>query len=382
MSGKRYTDEFKIEAVKQVTERGHSVADVAQRLGITPHSLYAWKLKFGRPDVVRQAEPDQSAEVRQLKAKLKRMTEERDILKNVYGLPRICKGIAARYAFMRAHLGEFRLHSMCRVLGVHHSGYYVWQRQTVGVRKREDDRLLGLIKHSRLASGGVYGYRKVTVDLRESGETCSRHRVHRLMKGEGLRAEVGYGSKPRYRDGPVGIIANVLNREFAPTAPNRVWATDITYIRTYEGWLYLAAVMDLYSRQIVGWATRSTMTGDLVLQALLAAVWKRKPRPGVMVHSDQGSQFTSDDWQSFLEAHQMVPSMSRRGNCHDNAVAESFFSTLKKERIKRRIYPSRATATSDLFDYIEMFYNPVRRHGSAGDLSPIEFERRYALNGS
>lgn len=165
-------------------------------------------------------------------------------------------------------------------------------------------------------------------------------------------------------------------------APNKVWVTDITYIRTYEGWLYLAAVMDLYSRQIVGWATRATMTSDLVLQALLAAVWKRKPDPGVMVHSDQGSQFTSDDWQSFLKAHHMVPSMSRRGNCHDNAVAESFFSALKKERIKRRIYPTRAAAASDVFDYIEMFYNPIRRHGSAGDLSPVEFERRYAQSGS
>jgi putative transposase len=225
---------------------------------------------------------------------------------------------------------------MCRVLGVHRSGYYVWLRQSVSTRQREDDRLLGLIKHHWLASGGVYGYRKVTVDLRESGETCSRHRVHRLMKGEGLRAEVGYGSKPRYRGGPVGMVANVLNREFASDAPNKVWVTDITYIRTYEGWLYLAAVMDLHSRQIVGWATRSTMTSDLVLQALLAAVWKRKPGPGVMVHSDQGSQFTSDDWQSFLKAHHMVPSMSRRGNCHDNAVAESFFGALKKERISTR----------------------------------------------
>ncbi|MBG9220464.1 MAG: IS3 family transposase [Burkholderia sp.] len=380
MSGKRYTDEFKIEAVKQVTERGHSVADVAQRLGITTHSLYAWRAKFDKPDVVRQVELDQSAEVRRLKAELKRVTEERDILKK--GRRVLCKGMTARYAFMRAHINEHCLRTMCRVLGVHRSGYYVWQRQSGSARKHEDDRLLGLIKHHWLASGGVYGYRKITVDLRESGEMCSRHRVLRLMRREGLRAEVGYGSKPRYRGGPVGVVANILNREFAPDAPNRVWVTDITYIRTYEGWLYLAAVMDLYSRQIVGWATRSTMTSDLVLQALLAAVWKRKPGPGVMVHSDQGSQFTGDDWQSFLRAHHMVPSMSRRGNCHDNAVAESFFSALKKERIKRRIYPNRATAATDVFDYIEMFYNPIRRHGSAGDLSPVEFERRYALNGS
>ena len=287
----------------------------------------------------------------------------------------------AKYAFMRAHIHEFRLSAMCRVLGVHRSGYYAWQHQSVSAREREDQRLLGRIKHFWLASGGVYGHRKITLDLREAGEACSRHRVQRLMRREGLRAQIGYGRKPRYRGGPVGVVDNVLNRDFAPAAPNKVWVTDITYIRTYEGWLFLAAVMDLYSRQIVGWATRSTITRDLVLQALLAAIWKRKPGPGVLVHSDQGSQFTSDDWQSFLKAHHMAPSMSRRGNCHDNAVAESFFSALKKERIKRRIYPNRATAASDVFDYIEMFYNPVRRHGFAGDLSPVEFERRYALNG-
>lgn len=283
---------------------------------------------------------------------------------------------------MRVHIGEFRLSAMCRVLGVQRSGYYTWLRCGPSERDREDQRLLGLIKHYWLASGAVYGYRKITLDLREAGERCSRHRVRRLMKLEGLRAQIGYGSKPRHRGGPVGVVDNVLNRDFAPEAPNKFWVTDITYIRTYEGWLFLAAIMDLYSRQIVGWATQATMTRDLVLQALLAAVWKRKPGPGVLVHSDQGCQFTSDDWQSFLKEHRMVQSMSRRGNCHDNAVAESFFSALKKERIKRRIYPTRQAAASDMFDYIEMFYNPVRRHGSAGDLSPVEFERRYALHGS
>ena len=191
---------------------------------------------------------------------------------------------------MDAHAREFRLVAMCRVLGVHRSGYYAWLRGPASVREREDQRLLSLIKHHWLASGGVYGYRKITVDLREAGESCSRHRVHRLMKIEGLCAQVGYGSKPRYRGGPIGVVGNVLNRDFSPEAPNKVWVTDITYIRTYEGWLFLAAVMDLYSRQIVGWATAPTMTSDLVLQALVAAVWRRKPGPGVMVHSDQGSQ--------------------------------------------------------------------------------------------
>ena len=283
---------------------------------------------------------------------------------------------------MRAHAREFRLVAMCRVLGVQRSGYYAWLRHGASAREREDQRLLGLIKHHWLASGTVYGYRKITLDLREAGERCSRHRVLRLMKAEGLRAQVGYGRKPRHRGGPVGLVTNVLNRDFTPEAPNKVWVTDITYIRTYEGWLFLAGVMDLYSRQIVGWATAPTMTSDLVLQALVAAAWRRKPGPGVLVHSDQGCQFTSSDWQSFLKAHRMVPSMSRRGNCHDNAVAESFFSVLKKERIKRRIYPTRAMAASDVFDYIEMFYNPIRRHGSAGGLSPVEFERRYAQSGN
>ncbi|HDS1366529.1 TPA: IS3 family transposase [Stenotrophomonas maltophilia] len=380
-NSKQYTDEFRAEAVKQVIERGFTVVDVASRIGIPKHTLYGWvqAAKKTVPAPGATVAPSDSAEIRRLKAELRRVTEERDILKK--GRRVLCQGVRAKYAFMRAHAREFRLVAMCRVLGVQRSGYYAWLRHGASAREREDQRLLGLIKHHWLASGTVYGYRKITLDLREAGEQCSRHRVLRLMRAEGLRAQVGYGRKPRHRGGPAGVVANVLNRDFGPQAPNKVWVTDITYIRTYEGWLFLAAVMDLYSRQIVGWATASTMTSDLVLQALVAAAWRRKPGPGVMVHSDQGCQFTSSDWQSFLKAHRMVPSMSRRGNCHDNAVAESFFSVLKKERIKRRIYPTRAMAASDVFDYIEMFYNPIRRHGSAGGLSPVEFERRYAQSG-
>ncbi|MDP9650932.1 putative transposase [Paraburkholderia caledonica] len=190
---------------------------------------------------------------------------------------------------MRSHIGEFRLRSMCRVLGVHRSGYYVWLRQSSSAGQLADDRLLGLIKHHWLDSGSVYGYRKVTVDLSESGETCSCHRVHRLMKGDGLRAEVGYGSKPRYRGGPVGVIANVLNREFAPDAPNR---GDRHRVHPHLRRLAVSRGSHgsvLAPDRRLG-HTRSTMTSDLVLQALLAAVWKRKPGPGVMVHSDQGSQ--------------------------------------------------------------------------------------------
>jgi putative transposase len=263
------------------------------------------------------------------------------------------------------------------------SGFYAWLAQPKSDRERDDERVLGLIKQSWLESGMIYGHRKVRDDLRDLGECCGRHRVYRLMRIEGLRAQVGYGRRPRHRGGKPSVIApNVLDRQFQVASPNTHWVTDITYIRTHEGWMYLATVMDLYSRKIVGWATASTLHTDGVLQALLAAVWRRKPMPGLVVHSDQGVQYTSGDWQSFLKDHGIVCSMSRRGNCHDNAVAESFCQLIKRERIKRRIYLTRADARSDVFDYIEMFYNPKRRHGTIGNVSPVEFERKAGLSGS
>ena len=160
--------------------------------------------------------------------------------------------------------------------------------------------------------------------------------------------------------------------------PNEVWVNDITYIRTHEGWLYLAVVLDLYSRRVIGWSLQSRITKELVLDALLMAVWRRRPTTPVIVHSDQGSQYTSDDWQAFLKAHHLEASMSRRGNCYDNAVAESFFQLLKRERIKRRVYTTREEGRADVFNYIEMFYNSQRRHGSNDLLSPVEFEERFS----
>ena len=240
---------------------------------------------------------------------------------------------------------------------------------------------MGLIKHSWLESGGVYGYRKIHDDLREIGEACGRHRVARLMRIEGLRSQTGYRRRPgKYGGKPAVASPNLLKRQFDVVEPNTVWVTDITYIRTYEGWLYLAVVLDLFSRQVVGWSMKSKMTSDLAIDALLMAVWRRKPKQEVMVHSDQGSQYSSSDWRSFLKANNLVASMSRRGNCHDNAVAESFFQLLKRERIKRKIYTTREDARSDVFDYIEMFYNVKRRHGFNNQLSPVEFEKRYAMS--
>ena len=174
---------------------------------------------------------------------------------------------------------------------------------------------------------------------------------------------------------PATTAPNRLQREFTVAQPDQVWVSDITYIRTYEGWLYLTVVIDLYSRRVVGWAMGSSMATELVLDALMMAVWRRRPKAPVMIHSDQGSQFGSDDFNRWCKDNRLVPSMSRRGNCWDNAVAESFFSSLKKERIKRRIYPTRDDAKSDVFDYIEGFYNRVRRHSHLDQLSPMDFEQ-------
>lgn len=223
----------------------------------------------------------------------------------------------------------------------------------------------------------MYGYRKLHSDLKDIGEKCGINRVHKLMKQEGIKAQVGY-RKPRHVGGNQHVVVpNRLQREFNPDAPDNTWVTDITYIKTHEGWLYLAVVLDLFSRKIVGWSMQSLMTKQIVLDALLMVVWRRKPTNQVMVHSDQGSQYTSYEWQSFLKEHGLEGSMSRRGNCHDNAVAESFFQLLKRERIKKRIYSTRGQARADIFNYIEMFYNVKRKHGSNNLLSPVNFENQY-----
>lgn len=269
---------------------------------------------------------------------------------------------------------------MCSVLQLHYSGYYHWLKEPRSERAKEDEYLLGFIKQLWLESGCVYGYRKIYTDLLSIGEGCGKHRVLRLMRSAQIQSERGYKRKAVYGGGePSTVAANLLDRQFQVAAPNQVWVTDITYIRTYEGWLFLAVVMDLFSRQIIGWSMSSRINTELVLDALVMALWRRKPKVEVIVHSDQGCQYTSYDWSAMLKQHNLVPSMSRKGNCHDNAVAESFFQLLKRERIRRKIYPTRDAGKQDVFDYIELFYNPVRRHGNNQNLSPMQYENNYFM---
>ncbi len=284
--------------------------------------------------------------------------------------------VRSTYEFIKAHRRQYSVQAMCRILGVAPSGYYDWLKEPLSDRAQEDARLLRLIRASFVASKGVYGAPRIFLDLREAGETCSKHRVARLMRENGLRALHGYRTRRWSVGKPAVLIPNLLQRQFTVTRPNKAWVTDITYIRTWEGWLYLAVVMDLFSRKVVGWSSSHTIHRELVLNAVMIAVRHRRPR-GTMIHSDQGVQYGSDAWRRFCRSHRLEPSMSRKGNCWDNAVVESFFSSLKKERVKKHIYRTRALAQADLADYIDNFYNPTRRHSHVGGLSPDRFEASH-----
>jgi putative transposase len=277
------------------------------------------------------------------------------------------------YEFIKTHQKQYSVLKLCHVLGVAPSGYYKWLAQPLSSRAQEDARLLRLINASFTASHGIYGAPRVFLDLREAGETCSKHRVARLMRENKLRALHGYRMRRWSVGKPSVLIPNLLQRQFTVSRRNKVWVTDITYIRTWQGWLYLAVVMDLFSRKIVGWCVAPTIHRELVLNAVLMAVRRRRPR-GTMIHSDQGGQYGSDAWRRFCQSNRLEPSMSRKANCWDNAVAESFFGSLKKERIKKQIYKSRALASQDVADYIESFYNRTRRHSHIGGVSPEQFE--------
>jgi putative transposase len=269
---------------------------------------------------------------------------------------------------------------MCRLLEVSHGGFYEWRGRAASGRSQENARLTGLIRSSFLLSDRTYGSPRVWRDLAAQGERCGRHRVARLMRAASLRA------RPKRRRLPTDqairiehtIAPNILDRRFRAEAPNKRWAADFTYLWTSEGWLYVAVVLDLFSRKVVGWSMSSTMTAQLVIDALTMAVWRRGKPVDLLHHSDQGSQYTSEDFQRLLADQGITCSMSRRGDCWDNAALESFFSSLKLERTSRKRYSSRDEARSDVFDYIERFYNPRRRHSTLGHVSPDEFERTYS----
>nr|WP_224158136.1 IS3 family transposase [Escherichia coli] len=378
MKKRNFSAEFKRESAQLVVDQKYTVADAAKAMDVGLSTMTRWvkQLRDERQGKTPKASPitPEQIEIRKLRKKLQRIEMENEILKKG-GVLR--KAVRLRYAFIRDNTCCWPVRLLCAKISFFHWSTCAWLQQPHSQRHQADLRLTGQIKQFWLESGCVYGYRKIHLDLRDSGQQCGVNRVWRLMKRVGIKAQVGYRS-PRARKGEASIMSpNRLQRQFNPDAPDERWVTDITYIRTHEGWLYLAVVVDLFSRKIIGWSMQSRMTKDIVLNALLMAVWRRNPEKQVLVHSDQGSQYTSHEWQSFLKSHGLEGSMSRRGNCHDNAVAESFFQLLKRERIKKKIYGTREEARSDIFDYIEMFYNSKRRHGSSEQMSPTEYENQY-----
>ena len=282
-----------------------------------------------------------------------------------------------------AHVEEFPVRRMCQVLEVTTSGYYAWRRRQSGAggrRQRENEQLVSAIQCIAVEVNGRYGSPRMHAALVSRGLRCNRKRVERLMRQAGIRAT---HSKRRRRvvttqaNHNLPVAANVLNREFTATMPNRKWVTDITYIPTDEGWLYLAAVLDLFSRRVVGWAMDTSMTVELPLRALRMALHSRRPQPGLLHHSDRGSQYASLIYQALLQSRAIQPSMSRTANCYDNAVMESFFASLKAELVDQRRFTSIAQAQTEIFHYIEAFYNRQRLHSTLGYRSPSQFEADF-----
>jgi putative transposase len=268
---------------------------------------------------------------------------------------------------------------MCRWLQVSASGYYAWKGRRPSQRKRSNDRLAFEMRAIHAEVRQSYGSPRMQRELVERGHACGRHRVARLMRAEGLQARVKKSYKVTTQAGHRRPAPDRVKRRFKKKAPNRVWVSDITGIPTAEGWLYLATVLDLYSRRIVGWAMRDRMQTELVIDALNHAAGRRTLRKGWILHSDRGTQYMAATFKERLKELKGLPSMGRIGTCYDNAVAESFFASLKEEWIKGKLYKTRQEARSEVFGYIEMFYNPLRRHSTLGYLSPANFERRAGV---
>jgi transposase InsO family protein len=283
-----------------------------------------------------------------------------------------------RFQFIDGHRAEFAVSLMCKALAVAPSGYYAWRSRPLSKREMANRELKATIKKVLDDSDQTYGSPRIYQVMRKMGLLCSQNRVARLMRAEGLHAKQvrRFGSTTKRNHGH-SVAANVLQRDFAVEQPNQKWVADITYIPTLEGWLYLAAILDLFGRRVVGWAMAERMTTDLTLRALKMALQQRRPGPGLLHHSDQGSQYTDGRYQALLATHGIEASMNSAGTWYDNAPMESFFGTLKSERVHHILYRDRAEATTDLFRYIEGWYNRWRLHSSLAYESPEVFEQLY-----
>ena len=284
-----------------------------------------------------------------------------------------------RYACIEHRRNQYPVRMMCQSLKVSRSGYYDWRTRAECARAKTDRELTGVIRRLHVDSHGVYGSPRIRAELADEGYRVGRRRVARLMQQARLRGIPKRRFKvTTQRDPRHAVAKNLIEQDFTAKRPNQTWAADITYVSTRQGWLYLAVVMDLYSRRIIGWSMDRWMSRHLAINALTMAIDARQPEGLLIHHSDRGGQYTSDDFRDLLKRHEIECSMSSSGNCYDNAVVESFFGLLKRERVNRVRYRTREEARASLFDYIECFYNRKRRHGYLGNISPADYEKESA----
>ncbi|EGB5696800.1 IS3 family transposase [Salmonella enterica subsp. enterica] len=372
---KQHTPEFRQEALKLAERIG--VAAAARELNLYESQLYNWRSKQQNQLSSSEREQEMSAEIARLKRQLAERDEELAILQK--GRDILREAPEMKYVFIEKHQAEFNIKAMCRVLQIARSGWYVWHQRRHQINQRQRFRLVcdNVVREAFSDAKQRYGAPRLTDELRAQGYQFNVKTVAASLRRQGLRAKASRRFRPvSYRKHDLPVSENLLKQDFYASGPNQKWVGDITYLRTGEGWLYLAVVIDLWSRSVIGWSMSSRMTAQLACDALQMALWRRKCPENVIVHTDRGGQYCSTDYQSLLKRHNLRGSMSARGCCYDNACAESFFHTLKVECIHGEDFVSREIMRTAVFNYSECDYNRWRRHSACGGLSPEQFENQ------
>ncbi|EBD1322802.1 IS3 family transposase [Salmonella enterica] len=372
---KQHTPEFRQEALKLAERIG--VAAAARELNLYESQLYNWRSKQQNQLSSSEREQEMSAEIARLKRQLAERDEELAILQK--GRDILREAPEMKYVFIEKHQAEFNIKAMCRVLQIARSGWYVWHQRRHQINQRQRFRLVcdNVVREAFSDAKQRYGAPRLTDELRAQGYQFNVKTVAASLRRQGLRAKASRRFRPvSYRKHDLPVSENLLKQDFYASGPNQKWVGDITYLRTGEGWLYLAVVIDLWSRSVIGWSMSSRMTAQLACDALQMALWRRKCPENVIVHTDRGGQYCSTDYQSLLKRHNLRGSMSARGCCYDNACAESFFHTLRVECIHGEDFVSREIMRTAVFNYIECDYNRWRRHSACGGLSPEQFENQ------
>ncbi|EBV5771587.1 IS3 family transposase [Salmonella enterica] len=372
---KQHTPEFRQEALKLAERIG--VAAAARELNLYESQLYNWRSKQQNQLSSSEREQEMSAEIARLKRQLAERDEEQAILQK--GRDILREAPEMKYVFIEKHQAEFNIKAMCRVLQIARSGWYVWHQRRHQINQRQRLRLVcdNVVREAFSDAKQRYGAPRLTDELRAQGYQFNVKTVAASLRRQGLRAKASRRFRPvSYRKHDLPVSENLLKQDFYASGPNQKWVGDITYLRTGEGWLYLAVVIDLWSRSVIGWSMSSRMTAQLACDALQMALWRRKCPENVIVHTDRGGQYCSTDYQSLLKRHNLRGSMSARGCCYDNACAESFFHTLRVECIHGEDFVSREIMRTAVFNYSECDYNRWRRHSACGGLSPEQFENQ------